>query len=163
MKKTQISKEQFEVLSAKRLAGEITVTYWDKDINREVLIKDTNAAPHPDLPTAFNKMKEHMIKIYEYNGHEDNIQITGFKLKKGTDDDVKSFSITAKMKFSNGKVGAINSPLLFPVKDGVPQHYGFEDGVQECIEGCIDELFEFFFKGKQSQLEIPMDDEDTEE
>lgn len=154
MKKPSITKEQFKVVKATRLQNKVQVTYHDVD-GREVTLVDTDTTPSPDLGMSFNKMKEHMSKIYKYDGSLDNIAITGFSIKHGDDNEIRSFVVKGQMKFDNGKTVNIATPSINAVtEESGPEAFGFEDGMTLCLGDCVNELYEFFFKGKQAQMEM---------
>lgn len=151
----KIKKSEFEVLACKKLNNSVSIGYWDKDMAKEVTILDNHRSPHPDMEIICAKLKEHVAKIFCYDGSLDNINITGFKLTKDEHDEVKKFMVNATMRFLNGKVAAINTPMI-DVKSDV---WNFEDGMLSVIDEWIGELYEFTFNAKQAQVEMDFEED----
>jgi hypothetical protein len=161
---------------------ESIITIDGEDGKIEVARQETVAiTPHPDLSDIIKMLKNYVMTscmlsslgsvLYSkefgltedqeeaYNAYldllRDKITITGIAVS-GTDQ-TRGVIITSKIKAENGRVTALNTPIM-RFSSAV---YGFENDLEEICDTIETELYEFLFNNKHAQLEIPVMDMDN--
>ena len=157
-----MKKDNFELLKFKVLKRGVEVVY--KELHGDSSPRhsiDDEKYPHPDLIDIITKFKEPMADVFGFplDDVENKIHPTGISLHGSGNK--KSFILTAKLETDFGTV-AINTPRIPYLSEEYPW---IEETTKD--KGYIDqlkkEIYEYFEKGKCSQLPIPFKDENKEE
>jgi hypothetical protein len=144
-------------------------TYHDKDN------KKSTKVPHPDLTSQLNLLVPMLARIYHFTFIRDVISNAEFKAKpeqsrfaeKALQEIMERIKVTGVAVSGQDEnkgiiiTGTFNGDQL-NMKMAINSHrikfnsitYGFEDGLEEIITKLTDEVFEYLFGGKQAQLEI---------
>jgi hypothetical protein len=157
------------------------VVKMDDQINIDKITRESSITPHPDLLNCFKELKTFLADCWGFNAIDiisssnklSDMQKTSFthlknifiKLKEemlesidvsgisiSGEDEKKGLVITGKKKASNGKIMAMNSPLIILSQTS----FGFEPAIEEIYDKINSEVYEFLFNGKEAQLKLDL-------
>jgi len=143
--------------------------YHDKDN------KKSTKVPHPDLTSQLNLLIPMLARVYHFTFIRDVISDSEFKAKpeqsrfaeKALQEIMERIKVTGVAISGQDEnkgiiiTGTFNCDQV-NIKTAINSHrikfnsttYGFEEGLEEIVTKLTDEVFEYLFEGKQAQLEI---------
>lgn len=131
---------------------------------------------HPDLRRCFDNLRPIMGRIFNITSFKSMIATPDFKANKKQSDIAEAFAeevlknievrgvslsgqddnvgvvLTGLFTVANNQKTCINSPRL----KFNTESFGFEEDLEEIANDIETEVYEFLFKGKAAQLELPL-------
>lgn len=149
-----MKQENVQILHAK-FGKKVEIDYFDKTDSRNHSIEDDEIV-HPDLRKALMAFKDDVAEAYYSVSHtlSEYIVPNEFTVteKKGT------FFLTVKGKFSTAQLDEI------PISSGeIPMEDHPNDELVIKLNTVRSELFQYFWKNKNAQAELPFEENETPE